>query len=436
MKKRVLCLCAAIAFVSLPLRALDFDQGLSISGGVKTGVLLKKSDFSGKLDDHKTTDPGTGEVHEDEYPFTLYFASRESEAYNGEGWLSFNYTGEIDWASWGVNLGAWAHGDLKGANNTFYLGDHNLWANFFDDQFQIKAGEGGGTPIGSGGWLGTDWLGYRGIRLFWVSSFGLDLGINFVDPGLEGFRPAVDYLAQIMLGAQYRIGDFKVALIWDNNPIYDDSETDLNGGRHRDPDARPVGEAGNLGFGVSYNNIYGGKGNLALDGTVVNLGGTNIPTKGTGSYTYSPIEMTFALKTGYPFLDDALNAEFKTRYNMRQGDNADDTAAAIWGKLEFEPYVSYTLFGFLKFELALNTASYFNSYYLSASVTPFAIRSLEEGQIAKYPWAAPYGSRYQITLKPAVVLTVGGGEIHLGYERNFSKYHTENIIYLDFRWAF
>ena len=428
MKKQIpfLCIAAVLLFApGLSLRALDLGSGFSLGGGVKTGFEIKNSDYTGKLE-------GIG--HTREYPATLYFASRDNEAYNGEGWFKFNYSGGLDSVNWGLGLGGWAHGDLKNYEDAFHLGDHYLWAHFFQDQFQIIGGQGGGTPISTGGWLNADWLSYNGIRVFYVSHFGLSLGINFVDPGSGGIKP-VEYLTTIMLGAKYEIQNFWAALILDNNPIYDDSDANYDGGLHG---YRPlIGQAGNLGLGVGLNNIYAGSGAAALDMIIANLGEDHITSSLNPGYVYTPVEITAALKTGRPWFGGKFYTEFKAKHLVKQGDNADCTGPAVWGLLTLEPYISYEILPNFKAEFSVTPNFYINSYYLALDITPNASgKKYTSGQIPAIEALGDYASTYTLSVNPKIRYTLAGAAFVLGYEGIFSRDHVENILYIDFRWSF
>lgn len=424
MKKILVGIIAAL--IVIPAAAIDLESGFSIGGGVKSGILVKNSDYTGKLG---------GLAHGDKYPMTLFFASQDNEAYKGEGWLNFGYNQE----HWGMNLSFWSHGDLKNFNDAVHLGDHFLWANFLDNRFMLIGGQGGGTPISTGGWLNADWLGYTGLRLFWVDPIGLSIGINFPDPDdgsrAEGIKP-VTYLSMIMFGAGYRHDNFWVSVVFDNNPIYDDSKANYDGGLHRDPDAEPIAQSGNIGFGVGIDNIFGGKGVLAIDGMVTNLGEDDIMSAGSTVYKISPIKTALALKAGYPVLDP-LYVELKAKYTISSGDNEDNTASITWGKLEVEPYTSYMIMDSLKFELTVNYALYFNSYYLALDVSPVAgSQVLHAGQAAPYPWAFDYYSPWQLSVKPAIAYSFGGATLLMGYNGEFSRDYVQNTMYIDLRWSF
>jgi hypothetical protein len=422
MKKWLICFLAVI--IVMQAAAVDLGQGFSIGGGVKSGLLIKNSDYAGNLD---------GLNPPNEYPMTLFFASKDNEAYKGEGWLNFSYAAE----DWGLNLSFWSHGDLKSFNDAVHLGDHYLWANMLDNRFRFIGGQGGGAPISTGGWLNADWLGYTGLRLFWVDPSGFSIGVNFPDPDdgakAEGIKP-VTYFSMIMAGAGYRLDNFWVSLIFDNNPIYDDSDNNYDGGLHRPPDAEPIAQSGNIAFGIGAENMFAGKGMAAFDGMVTNLGEDETVSSANGAYTISPIVTTLALKAGYP-VTDSLFVELKAKYTTRQGDNADDTASAAWGKFEIEPYTSYRIIDNLTIELAVNYAAYINSFYLAEKAVINA-RSLQAGWVAPYAWAYDYYSAWQLALRPAVIYTFGGAKMILGYEGGFSRDHVENTIYVDFRWSF
>ncbi|MDR2701606.1 MAG: hypothetical protein LBB72_04165 [Spirochaetaceae bacterium] len=424
MKKVLVGIIAAL--IAMPAMAIDLGEGLSIGGGVKSGILVKNSDYTGKLG---------GLAHGDKYPMTLYFASQDNEAYKGEGWLNFGYDSE----NWGLNLSLWSHGNLKEYDDAVHLGDHFLWANFLDNRLRFIGGQGGGTPISSGGWLNADWLGYTGLRLFWVDPVGFSIGINFPDPdngsNAQGIKP-VTYLSTIMFGASYRYDNFWVSVVFDNNPIYDDSKANYDGGLHRDPEAEPIAQSGNIGFGIGVDNIFGGKGALVFDGMVTNLGEDDIMSTGTKAYKISPIKTALALKAAYP-VTDPLYVELKAKYTMNQGDNENNTASVAWGKLEIGPYVSYTVIDNLKFELAVNYAFYLNSYYLALNVSPVAgSQILQAGQAAPYPWAFDYYSQWQLSVKPAIVYSFSGATFLMGYNGDFSRDHVQNTMYIDCRWSF
>jgi hypothetical protein len=240
----------------------------------------------------------------------------------------------------------------------------------------------------------------------------------------------------IMLGASYEYENFKAAIMFDNNPIYDDLEANYDGGLHRDPDVDPIAQSGNIGFGLGLDKIFGGKGDIIFDGMVTNLGEDDINSTGSTSYKISPVRTYLALKAGYPIIDP-LYVELKAKYSIRQGDNADNTASAAWGKFEIEPYVRYQIIENLKFDLSVNITNYINSYYLALPVTPnISSPALKAGQVAPYPWAYDYYSSWQIILKPAFTYKYGGAAMILGYEGQYSRDHAKNSLYMDFRWSF
>jgi hypothetical protein len=409
----------AVFITAAGLNALDLGNNLSISGGVKTGFQIKNSDYSGKLE---------GTSHGGEYPLTLFFATSENDAYNGEGWLEFGYTA----GNWGLKLGAWSHGNIKMYEDTLRLGDHYFWANFFDNRLRLIGGQGGGTPISSGGWINADWLSYTGLRIFWVDPSGFSAGVNFTAPEANGIKPS-DYLSTIMAGVKYDAGTFWVTGMAANNPIYDDSEANYDGGLH-DRGAK-IAQAGNIAFGVGAP-LLDGRLALAFDSMITNLGEEDVASKGKGNYKISPVETTMALKGGFS-VTGAIYTELKLKYIINKGDNADDTGSAAWGRFAVEPYGSYQLSEIVKLQFSFNLTWYINSYYLAVDVTPAATRSLEAGQAPPYPSAFDYYSKYQLTIEPSAVFSLfSGGSIVTGYKGNFSRDHVENSIYVDFRWAF
>jgi hypothetical protein len=402
-----------------PLRALDLGKGFSLGGGVKTGLEIKNSDYSGSLE---------GIARANEYPLTLYFASHDNDSHIGEGWLNMDYAAR----QWGVHLGVWAHGDLKKFDDVLHIGDVYLWAKLLDNRLQFTGGKGGGTPITSGGWLGADWLGYDGLRVFWVDPLGFSVGINFSNPGPEGIKP-VDYLASIMYGAKYETERWWISLMFDNNPIYDDSEANFDGGLHRDPAAKPIGQAGNIAFGVGVKDVFAGKGSIALDGIITNIGEEDKPSLGSGitNYKISPIDVMFALKGGYP-VSSKIYTEVKAKYTIKQGDNGIYQHSTTWGQLQIEPYASYAPLDFLKLQLSFNITSYLNSYYFAEKPDDH----LPVGWGPADPTVGDYASTYQFKIEPALVLQFGGCSIIFGYEGLFSRDHLENTAYIDLRWSF
>jgi hypothetical protein len=423
MKKRTWPL--AFFLLAPAVFAVDFDNGLSVSGGVKTGLLVKNSDFSGKLE---------GAAGQAEYKPTLFFRSYESGAYNGEGWFTLGYRGQ----NWGVSLGAWAHGDSEQWESAVQLGDHYVWANFYGDILRVVAGHGGGTPVTTGGWINADWLSYPGIRLFWVDpNLGLSAGVNFPDPGAEGLEP-VSYFQTVMAGVKFEKPKFWVSGVFDNNLIYDDSEADYAGGLHRDPQKKPVGQSGNVAAGVGIQNFINDKGRVVLDGMVNNLGAEDTSRRGAATpYSISPVEFQIALLAGFAFLtDDALYTEIKAKYWSKQGENADDTAAANWGQIQIEPYVSYKIVEFLRAEISVNCTMFLDSYYLAAPKITVAGRTLEAGWAPPYKEAFDYYSTYTVKLKPALIFGIDTSVLAVGYEGVYSRDHLENTFYVDFRWSF
>jgi len=415
-----------VVLIAMPAAAIDLVGGFSLGGGVKTGILVKNSDYTGEL----------GKLaHSDKYPLTLYFASQDNEAYKGEAWLNFGYSAE----QWGLNLSFWSHGDLKNFDDTVHLGDFYMWANLLDGRFRFFGGQGGGTPISTGGWLNADWLGYTGLRAFWVDPLGFSIGINFPDPydGVKtGIKP-VTYLTTIRYGASYQYKKFFVSLMFDNNPIYDDTEANYDGGLHRPPDVDPIAQKGNIGFGLGLDKIFAGKGALIFDGMVTNLGEDDIPSGGNRNYGISPIKTILALKAAYPVIDPVY-VELKAKYIISQGDNADYTASTTWGKLEVEPYASYQIIGNLKFELKVNIGIFFNSYYLAQNISsPVAgFPNLSAGQNGPHSWAYDYYSQWQILAEPAFVFNFAGASMIFGYKGDYSRDHVQNSMFIDFRWEF
>jgi hypothetical protein len=314
------------------------------------------------------------------------------------------------------------------------MGDHYLWAKVFDGQIHFIGGQGGGTPISTGGWLNADWLSYNGLRFFYIAPFGISLGVSFVDPGPEGIKP-VEYLTTIMLGAKYEYQNFWLSILLDNNPIYDDSDANYDGGLHG---YRPlIGQAGNLGVGLGTNNVYNGAGVAALDMIVTNLGEDHVTSSLNPEYEHSPVEITAAAKIGYPLLEGRVYAEFKAKYLAKQGDNADLSGPTVWGLLTFEPYISYELFPGLKAELSITPNFYINSYYLALDVTPNASgKKYTGGQIPAITDLGDYSSTFTCSFSPKLSYSFAGATFVLGYDGTFSRDHVENNIYLDFRWSF
>ncbi|MDR1788659.1 MAG: hypothetical protein LBR16_09490 [Treponema sp.] len=440
MKRFIFCVLIA-ALLSAALGAIEVGNGFSIGGGVKSGLMMKNSDYAGKLE---------GIARSKEKPLTLYFASSENEAYKGEGWLSFNY----DSAIWGVGLSFWSHGDLDSFNDALHLGDHYLWAKFLNNRLQFFGGQGGGTPIATGGWLNADWLSYTGLRVFYVDPvgegdpLGLSFGLNFPDPR-EGsdekeIKP-VNYLAKLMYGGQVKYNNFSAAIMFANTPIYDDSESNYDGGLHRPDDQDPIAMKGNIGLGIGVDKIYGGYGALNFDAIFSNLGADDKEGMGFIAYKLSPIEMVFAIKTSIGDLPAAkgLYADFKLKYHSKTGENSTLDGPSTWGKLEIEPYCSYDIpvpgieDANLKFDFSLNLTSYINSYYLAEDLPGY---NLSAGWAPAYPPAYDYYSTYQLTVEPGIAFHWKGAEMKLGYKGEFSgdssRGHLVNKAYVDFRWAF
>ena len=422
MKKIVVLLVGA--FVLFPLHAMDLGSGLEVSGGVKTGIMIKNRDFGGKLG-NLALGP------EYKYPLTLFFASQENEARNGEGWLNFGYSRENEGiGKFGLQLGLWAHGNINAFEDLVHLGDHYLWANFFDDRLQFIGGQGGGTPISSRGWINADWLSYTGLRFFWVDPIGLSAGINFPDPGGEGIKP-VNYFSLLSAGVSYKHSSWWLSAQFSNSPIYDDSESNYYGGLHRPAEQDPIAMAGNIALGAGVDNLYAGKGFLVLEGLVTNLGEDEI--EGLGDYTISPVSTSFALKTGWPIIEE-FYAEIKGKYTFRQGDNENFTKVINWGKVEIEPYISFQPFAHLSFHVALNGTFYINSYYLALDWEQ--VYRFDAGQAPGYAPLLDYLSPYQFTVKPGISFRLAGVDVDLGYNGSFSRDHVENTMYIDFRWMF
>ena len=424
MKKIFAVLLSALNLVSI--HALDMETGLFFSGGVKTGLLIKSSDYGGELG-NQATNPDY------KYPMTLYFSSYENHARNGEGWLSIGYSRSDEGiGKYGMQLGLWAHGDVKTYSDIVRLGDHFVWANFFDERLRFIGGQGGGTPINSGGWINADWLSYTGLRLFWVDPSGISAGINFPDPGTDGIKP-VNYLSLLMAGLSYKYKNWSISLQFDNSPIYDDTEANLYGGLHRPADQDPIGLAGNIAFGIGIDKLYDDKISIVLEGLVSNLGEDE--EDGKGDYKISPVKTTFAIKTSYK--TEQLYAEIKGKYTISQGDADDPVSASspsTWGKLEFEPFVSFQTADYLRFFLSVYGALYVNSYYLALDWNK--VYQFKEGQVPGYGPLLDYLSPYFIKVKPGVGLTFGGVAMDMGYEGALSRDHIENNFYIDFKWSF
>ena len=425
MKKFLLVFVSVL--VLFPIYAMDVGSGFSVGGGVKTGLLVKNSDYGNKL--------GTIAGIDEKYPMSLYFASNENQAYNGVGWLTFAYSHQAESVgTFGLQLGMWANGSLKEYQDILHMGDHYLWANFFDNRLRFIGGQGGGTPISSGGWLNADWLSYTGLRFFWVDPIGLSIGVKFPDPGRDGIKP-VNYFTMLGAGAGFKYENFFVSVLFDNSPIYDDSDSNYYGGLHRPDEQDPIAVKGNIAFGAGMEKLYGGKGMVAVEGLFTNLGEELIESGNGEKYHLSPIVSTFALKTGYP-VTDALYAEVKGKYTIRQGDNEDATGVANWGKFEFEPYISFKPFNLFTIHMAVYGAVYINSYYLALKPGDRIPGGFEPGQVPGHSPLLDYLSPYELSIKPKISLNLSGVDIDLGYSGSFSRDHVENTVYLDFRWQF
>jgi len=316
------------------------------------------------------------------------------------------------------------------------MGDYFVYAKFFDDHFQFIGGQGGGSPISSGGWLGANWLSYTGLRFFLNDMMGISAGIKLPDPGSEGIKP-VEYLTMLGAGVKYQHSNWFLSLQFDNSPIYDDSETSYYGGLRRPAEQQAVGVAGNIAFGAGVQNLYKGKGDLVFEALVTNLGEENIEGRGrTEAYTYSPIHATLALKTGFP-LGDQFYAEIKGKYTMNQGDSADLDRAVLWGKAEIEPYISFKPFNHFTVDLAVYYALYVNSYYLAIDTKGYSAGQVPAHNLDQDPnQIGDYLSPYQISIKPKINFNLTGVNVDFGYNGTFSRDHVNNTIFLDFRWSF
>jgi hypothetical protein len=242
-----------------------------------------------------------------------------------------------------------------------------------------------------------------------------------------------------MVGVKYEYRGIWGTLMFDNNPIYDDSDANYDGGLHYyDYSYRPlIGQAGNLGLGVGMNGVYAGDGMIALDMIVANLGEDHVTSSVNSGYKYSPVEITAALKTGYPWLGGKLYTEFKAKYLVRRGDNADFTGPAVWGLFTLEPYFSYEILPGFKAELSVTPNFYINSYYLALDATPNASGvKYTAGQIAPAAAVGDFASTYTCSVNPKLNFGIGGATVVLGYEGTFSRDHVENTVYVDMRWAF
>ncbi|MDR2543916.1 MAG: hypothetical protein LBC80_10780 [Treponema sp.] len=399
------------------------NYGLEFGGGVKTGIMVMNRDYGGHLGNI-----AMGQKMEQ----SLYFASFENQARRGVAWFNVGYSWHDDQlGDFGVKFGMWAHGDLKTLDDNIRLGDHYIWANLYEDRLRLIIGQGGGTPISSGGWINADWLSYPGVRVFWVDDSGFSAGLNFPDPGEEGIRP-VNYLSMLKAGVSYRSDDWSVSFQLSNNPIYDDSKSNHWGGLHR-PHQDPIAMSGNIAFSAGLNSLFNNKGFIMFEGLFTDLGEDNI--RGLDSnYTYSPSKTAFALQAGFPFTDQ-IYGELKGKYTISKGPNELLTAASTWGKIEFEPYVRYQAYENVAFNLSWYIAYYINSYYLALDNTALPYK-FNAGQVPGYDPLLDYLSTYQTAIKPSVSFDLGNGEFIIGYEGSFSRDHVQNIGYIDFRWSF
>jgi hypothetical protein len=172
---------------------------------------------------------------------------------------------------------------------------------------------------------------------------------------------------------------------------------------------------------------------------VTNLGEEDKPTIGSlgNNYKVSPVETTLAFKGGYSFAEK-FYTELKAKYIISKGDNSDNTAAAVWGRLAVEPYFSYQMVDFVKFQFLVNITTYFNSYYLALETSPpGGPGAIPPGQVPSYPSALDYYSQYQLSVEPSIVFSVfKGGTIVAGYQGDYSRDHIRNNMYVDFRWSF
>jgi len=396
------------------------ESGFYLNGGVSTGILIKHTDTGGNLG--TIAGPSVNSLH---------FATYNNYARSGVGWLNANGEWTVeDVGRFGAQVGMWAHGDINNTDNTIRMGDHFVWGNFFKDQMRVIVGQGGGTPISSGGWIGADWLSYAGLRVFGVFPFGLSVGLKLPDPGEEGITP-VNYLTMLGAGISFGQGNWFITLQFDNRPVYDDSETSYYGGLLRPAEQEPIGIAGNAAVSFGINNLYAGKGNFVFEALITNLGEDNID--GYDDYTYSPIAAAFALKTGFP-IGNQVYFELKGKGTINQGDSYDLTYAEYWGKVEVEPYISFKPLNHLTFDLSAYLAYYINSYYLAYNYS--GLYKFESGQVPGYDPLLDYLSPYQLTIKPRVIFNIPGVELLFGYTGSFSRDHVDNTIYLDFRWSF
>ena len=407
----------------------DSGSGFFVSGGVNTGLLVRHSDFGGNL--------GTIAGPDDSYPMTLHYASYNNYARAGVGYINVGGNWSVkDVGNFGAQVGMWAHGDINNMDNSIRMGDYFVYAKFFNDHFQFIGGQGGGSPISSGGWIGANWLSYTGLRFFLNDLTGISAGIKLPDPGQEGIKP-VEYLTMLGAGIKFQYANWFVSLQFDNSPIYDDSETSYYGGLRRPADQQVIGIAGNVAFGTGIQNIYAGKGDLVFEALITNLGEDNIEGRGgLTAYTYSPIHAALALKTGLP-IGEQFYIEIKGKYTMNQGDSAELDRAVFWGKAEVEPYISFKPFNHLTFDLAVYLALYVNSYYLALNARETVTQySFDAGQVPRYEPLFDFLSPYQFAVKPKVNFNLTGVNVDFGYKGEFSRDHVNNTIFLDFRWSF
>ena len=424
--EEVVTVITVVPIVEAAANGLGGNGSFSVGGGVSTGLHVRHRDFGGMLGT-VATNPET------RYPMTLFLGSHSHNTRIGEAWLNFGYSWRHEIGSFGLQIGFWAHGDAATGRDTVHLGDRFVWANLINDRLRFIGGQGGGTPISSGGWINADWLSYAGLRFFWVDPSGFSAGIKFPDPGEEGIRP-VNYFSMLGFGAAFNQDNWWVSLQFSNNPIYDDSEANFFGGLRRPQEQDPIGQAGNIAVGFGLPNLFGGRGSAAIEALVTNLGEEQIEGLGNG-YMFSPVGGAFALTTGFQVTNQFF-VELKARYNFRRGDNYDLTEAIHWGKVEFEPFFRFQPFSHLSFNLALYGAFFINNYYLALDVPNVAMRSWSAGQNPRYGELLGYLSRNILRVTPGVTLSLGGMAIDAGYEGTFSRDHVRNTIFIDFRWTF
>jgi len=403
--------------------------GFYVGGGVRTGLLIRHRDFGGRLGNNAT---GLGQ----RLPMTLYFASYRHNARIGEAWVNLGYSWAIeDVGRFGFRMGFWAHGGAVGHfQDTVHLGDRFVWANFFDDRLRFIGGQGGGTPITSGGWINANWLSYAGLRFFWVDPSGLSLGLILPDPGEEGVSP-VNYLTKLGAGVAFRQDDWWVSFQFDNTPIYDDTWGNFYGGLRRPAEQEPIAMAGNIAIGMGLRNLFDGRGFVTLEGMFTNLGEDAV--NGLGNFTVSPVAATFALQAGHRFTD-YLSAELRGRFNMRQGDPGDfltATQSTTWGRLEIEPHIRFRPFDHLRFEFSVNWTAFINSYYLALDTTVAGVH-FTAGQAPGFSPLLDFLSPFRATVRPRIVFGMSGFEITLGYTGVFSRDQVNNTMFVDFRWLF